>query len=224
MPYQADLGAAQEAADRYALFFDQTVPHVREVRFLGNLSSELATAVTTRQVHERIAITAARAGLDNDEFSIQGWRIQVTPDGLTWMTLFLEAESVAQWVTPTFAAGNFTGNGSMTWTVDAGDVTTLAYLIVGKTMTVAFHIITTDVGGTPSTALQILIPAGKTAAKTMTSTMEYSDAGGARAKGSIQVLAGGTQIQLLKADPTANWTSTTGDNTLVLGQITFELQ
>src|SRR6185295_3701711 len=39
------------------------------------------------------------------------------------------------WITPSYSGGNFTANGSMTWTVDSGDVTTYAYkLLESKTM------------------------------------------------------------------------------------------
>src|SRR3990167_787127 len=73
--------------------------------------------------------------------------------------------SAATWTTPTFSAGDFTASGSMTWTVDAGDVVTYAYTIINKVMTVLFYIDPTTVGGTPSTSLQIAIPANKTATK-----------------------------------------------------------
>lgn len=129
--------------------------------------------------------------------------------------------AMGEWTTPTFSAGNFTGNGSMTWTVAAGDVTTYAYTVVGKKMTVLFNIVTTTVGGTPNSSLQIAIPGSFTAAKAVFSTFNYNDNGAARAIGVAQVAASGTNI-LLQTMTGANWTAAT-DNTHVQGQITFEV-
>lgn len=59
------------------------------------------------------------------------------------------------WITPTYAGGNFTGNGSMTWTVDSGDITLFRYRLSGRTLHVAFKIDTATIGGTVNTFLQI---------------------------------------------------------------------
>ena len=63
------------------------------------------------------------------------------------------------WFTPTFAAGDFTGNASMTWTVDSGDVQTDRYMLFGATALYQYSYNTTTVGGTPSTDLRRAIPA-----------------------------------------------------------------
>ena len=66
------------------------------------------------------------------------------------------------WVTPTYAAGDFTATGSMTWTVEAGDVADYKYTIINKTMIVSFVISASVVGGTAATQLLVKVPAGKT--------------------------------------------------------------
>jgi hypothetical protein len=58
----------------------------------------------------------------------------------------------------TFSAGDFTGNGSMTWTVASGDVLVDAYTIVGRVMTWFFRYATTTVGGTLNNQLQKALP------------------------------------------------------------------
>lgn len=68
------------------------------------------------------------------------------------------------WLTPTFNAGDFTGNGSMTWTVASGDVTLDTYTIIDRTMHWNFRYVTTTVGGTPNTDLRKTIPGGYTLA------------------------------------------------------------
>jgi len=133
----------------------------------------------------------------------------------------LEATKVSlfpAWTTPGFSAGDYTANGSMTWTVAGGDVTTMAYIINGKTMTVSFAIDTTTVGGTPSTQLLIAIPASKTATKSMYAPCYISD----NSTPSIGfVIASGTSLTIAKVD-VSNYAAST-DATSVRGQITFEI-
>jgi hypothetical protein len=129
--------------------------------------------------------------------------------------------AMGTWTTPSFSAGHYTANGSMTWTVASGDSETYAYTLVGKTMTVAWRIVTTTVGGTPNTELRIAIPGGFTSAKKIEATHHYSD-NGATGTGIAEVNAGGTTIVLFKA-AFAAWSAST-DNTFTLGQITFEIQ
>jgi hypothetical protein len=125
------------------------------------------------------------------------------------------------WITPTFAAGNFTANGSMTWTVESGDVTTYAYRIDGKMMTVLVTIATTTVGGTPNTQLRIAVPAGRTSAKRVINPCFLLD-NNVRATGYLDVGAGATFITVNRTD-TSNFTAST-NLTYVYGEITFEIQ
>lgn len=126
------------------------------------------------------------------------------------------------WTTPSFSAGDFTANGSMTWTVAAGDVTTYAYIVNGKMMTVNFYLVSTTVAGTPNTTLQIAIPGSKTATKSALTSCAYIDNSGTQSIGICNVAASGTVIRITKADGTTNWTAST-DGTSVYGSITFEI-
>jgi hypothetical protein len=128
---------------------------------------------------------------------------------------------MGEWISVAFAAGNFTGNGSMTWTLASGDQTTFKYTLVGKTMTVSVVLATTTVGGTPNTTLRIAIPGGFTAAAAMSTTWEVTD-NGATTRALAEVAAAGTLITIVKAAG-GNWAAAT-DNTGVKGQITFEVQ
>lgn len=129
------------------------------------------------------------------------------------------------WKIPTFAAGDYTGNGSMTWTVASGDVNYFAYKLSddGNTMDISIDITTSDVGGTPNTGLQRAIPESRTANSTTAAigVMLYSDNGGATTAGLITVGKGGSVIIFNKIDG-SNWTAATG-TTRVRGQLTFEL-
>jgi hypothetical protein len=78
-------------------------------------------------------------------------------------------------ISPTFAAGDYTGSGSMTWTVAAGDVPSDTYLLEGRTLHVWTRISTSTVAGTPSSALQKAIPGGFTAAREQWGTCGVKD-------------------------------------------------
>lgn len=129
--------------------------------------------------------------------------------------------SGAPWQTPTFAAGDFTANGSMTWTVQSGDVTTYAWRLDGKMMTVLVTLATTTVGGTANTQLNIKVPGGYIAAKRAINPCFVLD-NNVRATGYLEVAAAGTNIIVQRTDG-ANWTLST-NLTYVYGQITFEIQ
>jgi len=64
----------------------------------------------------------------------------------------------------TFDAADYTGNGSMTWTVASGDVVVDLYQQIGKQLTVWFTANTTTVGGTLNTTLRKKIPGAFSAA------------------------------------------------------------
>jgi hypothetical protein len=132
---------------------------------------------------------------------------------------------VGEWTSRTganFNAADFTAS-TGNWTVDSADAVTYASAIVGKTMTVAFEIVATDVSATP-TELRLVIPGGFTAAKKVRNPVIVSDAGGAAVISYAQVAASGTVISVFPTVNGGNWTLTAGDNTAVIGTITFEVQ
>jgi hypothetical protein len=133
----------------------------------------------------------------------------------------LRSVALGEWTTPTFAAGNFTGTGG-TWTVASGDAITYAYTRVGTTMTVSWNIETTAVGAGPVAELNIAIPGGATAAKTMFGLYQALD-NGAAAVGVARVVATETIIRLQSTVVGAGWADTGGaTTTTVRGQLTFE--
>ena len=119
-----------------------------------------------------------------------------------------------------FDAGNFTASGSMTWTVEAGDVTTLAYRRLGRMIKVEFYLVTTTVGGTAAIFLRMAIPGGYVALRTAQTLITIID-NGTRATGEASVSASGTKIGFNRQDA-ANWSLST-NNTYVLGSFEFEV-
>lgn len=147
-----------------------------------------------------------------------GW-LAYAHDGTDWLII---GHDQGLGITPTFAAGDFTASGSMTWTVDAGDVVSYSYKLDGKWLRVIFDIITTTVGGTLSNNLRIKIPGGYTnRTYALSVSLNYSDNGSGNTAGFVQVGAGNTYIECYKFN-VANWSAAT-NATGVYGEIFIEV-
>lgn len=126
--------------------------------------------------------------------------------------------AMGEWIAPAFNAANFAATGGGSWTVAAPGITTFAYTLVGKALTVQFI-----VGGTtilPVSTLTVAIPGGFVSAKTMTGTYIGWNPVTGTTIGYAIVMAGGNTIGL--NNMTGNW----GNNavTSVYTSITFEIQ
>jgi hypothetical protein len=129
---------------------------------------------------------------------------------------------VSEWITPTFDAGDFTASGSMTWTVEAGDVAVYRYkMLSADTMVLQWSISTTTVGGTPSYALRIKIPNGKTAAGVQ-DVLSYGSDNGTTMVNLVEVSNGVTYIEIFTTVAAANWSAST-NTTFVRGQIILKV-
>ena len=124
------------------------------------------------------------------------------------------------WTGVSFDAGNFTASGSMTWTVDSGDVATYKYTVIGQTMTVMFYLNNTTVGGTPNTQLYIKVPAGYVIGAAGASTVYIND-NGTISIGMAFISATETNIKISLLSGT-NFAAST-NNTSIRGEITFEV-
>ena len=124
------------------------------------------------------------------------------------------------WTAIAFSAGNFTGSGTITWTVASGDQITYAYTVKGKSVTLSWYIATSSVSGTGA-ELRIAIPAGMTSTRQVRTSYWYSD-NGTEGTGLAWQIAGEAFIRLYKSSTASNWSAAT-DNTTVAGQITFEI-
>jgi hypothetical protein len=141
-------------------------------------------------------------------------------DGTQWE---LVSHEQGAWINSGFSAGNFTGNGAMTWTLAGGDVTTFGFRLSGRTLTVAFILVTTTVGGTPNTDLQI----GNAAwgSYSIGVTNQRNAAAYVTDNGTVRAaLLGfsGTNLIIERTD-LGNWTAST-DNTAISGQVSVEVQ
>ena len=138
--------------------------------------------------------------------------------------LFERSRSTAmgEWTSVAYNASNFTTSGG-TWTVESADQVTLAYTLVGKTMTIAFVLNNTSVS-TAGATLSIAIPDGFTAARTtFGASAPPVDNGSAVTGGTIQVASAGATVMLVSKLGGAAWADST-INTSVRGELTFEVQ
>jgi hypothetical protein len=155
-----------------------------------------------------------------------GW-ITYQHDGTNWK---LVGHEQGAWIVVPYTAGDFTGSGSMTWTVDSGDLATFRYRLDGCTLITDWAIDSSSVGGTPSTVLQIklpggFIPQGASGSGQYTAGMMYRDNGGAYKFAAAYITAGGgaNKISLYtEGFGTANWTAST-NLTGTYGQIACEV-
>jgi hypothetical protein len=108
----------------------------------------------------------------------------------------------------------------MTWTVASGDQITFAYTLIGTTMVFSLQLDTTTVGGTPNVALQVAIPGGFTATKTMAGPCYVID-NGVRGNGVWSVTATGSVVQIF-LNSAGNWAAAT-DTTYVKVTAAFEV-
>jgi len=67
------------------------------------------------------------------------------------------------YISVAYASGNFTGSGTIVWTVDVGDQVVFKYKLSGRTLHIILSLQTTTVSGT-GTELRITLPLGLTAA------------------------------------------------------------
>lgn len=147
-------------------------------------------------------------------------RALIVYDGTTQRWRLLEHEQGAK-IDVAFNAADYTGSGSITWTVASGDVVQNSFYIKGRRLTMEFEIGTSTVAGTGG-ILQIKVPNGYSGAMKATNPCHYFEnstfgIGYTR----MNPASSATNIQISKPD-LANWAAST-DATTVRGTITFDL-
>lgn len=159
--------------------------------------------------------------MTHDSGDVTGHVIQVGRNVVSGTTQDYGNVGDSGWITPTFAAGDYTGSVSMTWTVASGDVIAQRYRIVGKSMTVSMILGNTTVGGTLDSRLKFKIPASKTVAVRSINPCHILD-NGTRSIAYLEADPGDNTFVTVNRSDGANWAAST-DNTYVRGTITFEI-
>jgi len=148
-----------------------------------------------------------------------GGQVTYEHDGSAWL---LVAHEQGNWITPPYAAGNFTPNAG-TWGVDAGDIATYAARLSGRSLTVSWYLQATAVSGAPS-ALRVKIPGGFTAAAASLHSVVHDDNGGGNA-GSFALVtgAGATTIDTYKSYGAGSFATSSPGATRLFGTVTIEV-
>ncbi len=144
-------------------------------------------------------------------------QIPYTVDGVTYT-----CQDFVAWTTYAYNAANFDAYGATTWTVDNADES-VKYTILGKTMWVAFDVMTTSVSDGSSAWLMITIPAGKTAAVASYTVVWATNNGAASEVGNASTGVGDTHIYIARFGSAGNWSAAT-NTTGVRGTVIFEIQ
>jgi len=141
---------------------------------------------------------------------------------LTKVTGLPNAGTSFTWTTPAYSSGDFTSS-SGTWVVEAGDVATYIYVILGKLMIVLWYLNTTTITGTP-TLIKIAVPAGKTIAKA-SKGMATKTTGGVGSAAGWYVTATEQVINLTATEDMGATAWAAGTDTIyVAGSAIFEIQ
>jgi hypothetical protein len=128
------------------------------------------------------------------------------------------ATSLGEWVVVTFSGGNFTASGSLTWTVESGDIYANAYTEIGTTQIWSLGVVTTSTGGTASTELRATLPNSRTATGTTNGACSAID-NSTEVLATWAVVAGNSYAAVTRTSG-ANWSNASTNATLVRCTIT----
>jgi len=147
----------------------------------------------------------------------------MSADAAVFSPIFIEAgrsTPLGHWINVPYAASNFVGSQSMTWTVESADVQTYAYTLIGNTMLLSVCIYAASVGGTPDAYLMTRIPGGFSA-RQQTEALCWVLNNGAVATGRVRTFpSDGYVYVMLQAG--GNWQLGAGTNYISF-QITIQI-
>lgn len=117
----------------------------------------------------------------------------------------LDSHIQGAFINQPFNAGDFTGAGALTWTVGVGNISTFAYYLNGKELTVILAEGGGTTGGTPNLYLNSVIPGGFSSSSPTAGLYRYSENGVAAAGTYFAAINSSTQISYYKLDTAINW-------------------
>ena len=103
-----------------------------------------------------------------------------------------------------YASGNFTGSGTITWTVDAGDQSSLSFEIINNCILIAAVILTTSISGV-GTDLRITLPNGYTCAFQIVGIARVNDNGAGFVAGIVYATTAGNTTLNFETIAGTNW-------------------
>lgn len=227
----SDLGSAALSYRNAWIDGTLTVATLAATSISGTISTtgRLTATLTTEQIRAAydgsnyLSITVASNGATTIDATGSGGGVTFSDVAAFVLGITERSRSVAlgEWANHAYSAGDYT-QGSGTWTVDAGDVTTNRYTMIGKTVIWQITLATTTTATTPS-SLRVALPNSLTAA-----TLARSGACGATSSNGAatepaywNIASSGTYVSLYRSNA-GTWDDGT-DNTSVACTITFEI-
>lgn len=140
---------------------------------------------------------------------------------VTTSTLALDGANAGEWTVVAFNAGDFTASAG-TWTVVGGNVLTLRWMRVKKTLWLSFAIVNTNVSNAGVT-LRIALPGGATVAATTYNYCRAIDAGAAEVVSVAVAPVGQTFLELYATAAAGTFANTGANNTTVSGMAIIEV-
>jgi hypothetical protein len=139
-----------------------------------------------------------------------------------WLILPVNTKSLfSEWINVPYLASNFTGSGSMVWTVESADQVTYSYTLIGKTLLVVLQINGTSVSGTVGTYLQVRLPSGFLPSRSMEGHIIAQD-NGITIHCRVRIFASDPLLYVARAD-FVNWVAN-ANNTSIFGQLFLLIQ
>lgn len=127
----------------------------------------------------------------------------------------------ATWVNVPYVAGDFTAAAG-TWTVDAGDVISFKYTVIGRVMIIEFAFNSTTYGGGPGNELRFKIPGGFVGKTTDVLSAIRANDNGVETVGYCGDVAAANYIRCWRG-AFLNWDNTSVNNTTVQGACFIEI-
>lgn len=119
-----------------------------------------------------------------------------------------------RWATVPYNASRFQGDGTITWTVEAGDHKHEYYGVLGDLMAWALRIGGSSTGGAASKRLRVMLPAGYRVATTCGFPVSYVVTGGQSLSGFLEGEANARYVSIRKSDDT-NWDNASSNATFL---------
>lgn len=127
------------------------------------------------------------------------------------------------WINVPFNATNFSGSGSMTWTVTSGEVLTNKFILTNRSLVWSLQVSLTSVGGTLSNVLILAIPNSYQSNDSNVSMMFAVDNSTRVVAFGVNSFSVNTQVGVVKLDG-SNWNASTLASSVECGNITISLK
>lgn len=118
------------------------------------------------------------------------------------------------WIDVAYSAANFTGSGSMVWTVTSGNHALYAYALVGRTASVLLTLGGTTVSGATGSPLNVNLAGAFLPAKN-TDALCFGQDNGVSTSVRVRIISGDPIVRLYRLDG-ANWAVSAGNTNLSL--------